>query len=113
MSRLAHDDEPLGARKAEVKAEKKQKDDESDDDLPWGMLGKFKKESASDKETGARTIGKAGMKMGRRVGMRTRRARTKRSVWSCACGCGGAGTRRRRLCGCGPTWWTSRRTEAW
>jgi hypothetical protein len=40
------DDKPLGARKAEVKAEKMQKEDESDDDKP---LGKLKKESAGSK----------------------------------------------------------------
>ena len=40
------DDKPIGARKAEVKAEKKQKEDESDDDKP---LGKLKKESACSK----------------------------------------------------------------
>jgi hypothetical protein len=39
------DDKPLGARKAEVKAEKQQKDDESDDYKP---LSKLEKESASD-----------------------------------------------------------------
>jgi hypothetical protein len=44
------DDKQLGARKAEVKAEKKQKDDESDDDKP---LGKLKKESACSKTMAA------------------------------------------------------------
>jgi hypothetical protein len=107
------DDKPLGARNADVKAEKKQKDDESDDDKP---LSKLKKESACYDESAssmqstrtprkrfiraitsmARIPRQAGMKMGRRVGMGTRRATTKTrarterssSRWSCACGCG-------------------------
>jgi hypothetical protein len=63
------------------------------------------------------------MMIGRRVGMRTRRAttktsraRTKRSWWSCACGCGRERERRRRVFGCRPTaphgahLWRSRRS---